>query len=136
MTRNQAVTIYGEYGVPFEVAKKMKGYNFSLTDNEVLELYKEKFKTSDGIDNYYGGEEVLEFYNLDIELNITTRENEANILDFYICIKGHYGWDSHDFSDYVIKYEDLGSIDTLEEIMYREMIKYAEKYNLTWSKLN
>lgn len=127
------------YNITLEEAKSMDGYKFSLKDGKVLEKYKVSFnEIAEEDDNYYGGEEVLEFYNIDIELNITKRssENMKNILDFYVCVKGDNGWNSHDFSEYELKYDDLKDIDTLERVMFREMMRYAEKYNLYWSRKN
>lgn len=141
MNKKEVLKVYGEYNIPFEIAKNMKEYKFSLKNEDipVLEEYRFLFNEISEDDNdYYGGEEVLEFGNIDIELNITKRASEykKNILDFFICIKTKEGWESYDFSDYTLTLEDLKDVETLERTMYRELMKYAKKYNLYWSKYN
>ena len=125
------------YRISFEEARKMDCYKFSLKEINKLKEYKILFnEVSEDDEGYYGGLEVLEFGNIDIELNVTKSVSEKNVLDFFICIKRKEGWESYDFSYYTLKYEDLKDIETLERVMYRELMIFAEKHNLYWSRLN
>lgn len=128
------------YNIDFEEAKNMSCYKFTLKDEITLKTYQKLFnEIAENDDNYYGGKEVLEFGSVDIELNVTTRSSERkeNILDFYICEKTKtHGWCSHDFSNYVIKEEDLSSVESLERVMFEQLMIYAKNNSLYWSKLN
>ena len=125
------------YHISFEEAREKDYYKFSLKEINKLKEYKVLFnEVSENDECYYGGLEVLEFGNIDIELNVTKSVSEKNVLDFFICIKRKEGWESYDFSDYILKYEDLKDIETLERVMYRELMIFAEKHNLYWSGLN
>ena len=83
---------------------------------------------------------VLEFGNIDIELNSTGRMDEKNLLDMITCIKylnedtNKGEWMTYEFTDTEITSEE--QLDNLEEIMYNDLIRFAKEKNLTWSKLN
>ena len=140
MTRNQAVKIYGEYGVPFEVAKRMRGYKYEFSECKNIDEVKRKFNEVSYDDVYIGALVVLEFGNIDIELNSTGRMEEKNLLDMIVCIKyldegtSKGEWMTYEFTGTEITSEE--QLDNLEEIMYNDLIRFAKEKNLTWSKLN
>ena len=125
------------YSVTFADAKQMKEYKFTKPTEDKMQHYREIFKCSSDEDYYDAALEVLEFGNIDIELNVTysNSKEKKNLLDFFICYKcKNNEWESHGFSNYKLKEEDLSSSEMLESVMFREMIKYAQKHNLHWNK--
>lgn len=140
MTSKKALEKYGEYGVPFEVAKHMKCYKYEFSECKNIDEVKRKFNEVSYDDVYIGALVVLEFGNIDIELNSTGRMEEKNLLDMIVCIKyldegtSKGEWMTYEFTGTEITSEE--QLDNLEEIMYNDLIRFAKEKNLTWSKLN
>ena len=140
ITSEEALEKYGEYGVPFKVAKKMKCYKYEFSECKNIDEVKQKFNEVSYNDSYIGALVVLEFGNIDIELNSTGRMDEKNLLDMITCIKylnedtNKGEWMTYEFTDTEITSEE--QLDNLEEIMYNDLIRFAKEKELTWSKLN
>lgn len=124
--------IQENYNIPFQQAQQMNEYSFkSATQYSLSEL--------NGIISRNNGNEIndavfiLEFGNIDIELNILPLDNNYYDIGYFVCIKSANGWQSDDYTDKEFNITDL---DNIEEIMYNELMKYASSHNLYWSKEN
>lgn len=129
-----------EYNIKFEDAREKKQYSFKRIPQEKLLEYKEIFNSSTlEHEDFEAAVEVLEFGNIDIELNINHSGdiNKKNVFSLFVCKNTKTnGWESFRFSNYEFKESDFDSSETLEKIMYEELIKVAKENNLSWSKLN
>ncbi|HEY5587714.1 MAG TPA: hypothetical protein VIK86_02025 [Candidatus Paceibacterota bacterium] len=123
------------YEITLEEAKQIEGYEFTK-NIEVVELKKQIESNTFDMFNKNGGNVpfVLEFKNIDIELTILDNEKSycGYDLGYFICIKNDTGWESFDYSDTKV---DL-TVENVEEFMFNDLIKFAKRYNLYWSKLN
>lgn len=131
---------YGEYDVPFDVARQMDCYKYGFGECSDINEVKEKFNEFSHDDIYIGGLVVLEFGNIDIELNSTGSIEEKNILDMITCIRtlpqteSDSGWITYEFTGTEIT--SIEQLDNLEKLMYDDLMRFAKEKDLKWSKLN
>lgn len=145
---------FGEYGVPYEVAKNMDCFkihwntpfedakktikNFLITGVESKEFLK-----LDAIC-------VMEFGSLDIEF-MSYGATEENKFDtgFFCCVQYENqifdngydnsidnGWSSEDFADLIFEEKMLDDKENLEKLMYESLMRFGKSSNFTWSKRN
>lgn len=154
ITKNEVLNKYGEYGVPYEVAKKMDCFKivWNIPYEEAKKIIKDFL--SNGLDSseFYELDAicVMEFGSLGIEF-MSYGENEEGKFDsgFFCCIQNEIqtfpngynnsvdnGWESSDFTDLIFSIDLLEDKNKFEKEMYNSMIDYAKKNDFTWSKRN
>lgn len=142
MTNDRALNKYGEYGVPYKVAKKLDCFkvNWNTPYEKAKELIKEFIINGTTSKEFYKMDAicVMEFGNIDIEfMSYGINDEDKFDTGFYCCANWEDdGWESHGFSDLIFNLEILEDRNKFEEVMYNSMIEYAKNNKLFWSKEN
>lgn len=129
-----------KYNLSLTEAKKSKDYKYEYkskeeTDKLINSLNSDKSMKGIKEDVYA----VLEFGNIDIELNVLNNDGLIDI-GYVVCIRflnenNELEWETHGYTD-DIKIFDIGDLENLEEIMFNTLMKYADKHNLKYSEPN
>ena len=141
-SKSELIKEYGEYGIPFNKAKKLKDFriNYSLSLEEIKRLIVEcNEKGYSDLLNSNNVLVIMEFGNYDIELTHYFIDDETDKLDIHLfcCAKYEDGeWESEGFADLEVNLEMFNNKDKFEELMYNAMTQYMKKYNLYWSVEN
>lgn len=135
--------IYGEYEVPFTLAKDYTCYRFNVQDNLSVKELKDKLAAANYDNNYLGLTThnvliVQEFGNIDIELSVYgVDDNKKMVIAFIICANyKDIGWQSEDILDLEFSIDMLNEDKSIEELMYNTLIDYARAHKLDWSREN
>lgn len=154
INKENVLKTYGEYDIPFEIAKQLPEYKFTL--NKPLEDIQKKTKlfikekNFDIIKDLLDVLFVLEFGSIDIELQYyDVTESDEIDAGFFTCVQKELhtypnsydnstddGWCSHKFSDLNFDTSMLDDLENLEKLMYTHMINVARNDKLYWSKRN
>ena len=122
------------YKLTLSQAKENKEYKFTGDNKHTFQSMINKYKenTSDNVMF------VLTLGSVDIELTILENGTDKLDIGYVVCsrttpTKEDDGWETYDYSDKEVLESDF---DNIEETMFNELMKYAEKHNLYWSKYN
>lgn len=128
------------YNISLTEAKNSKEYKYTIKPKEEIEKLINSLKTNKSMnelkEDVYA---VLEFGNIDIELNVL---NSNGLVDIgYITCKrflnenNEVEWETHGYTDN-IKTFDISDFSNLEEVMFNTLMRYADKYILKYSEPN
>lgn len=132
--------VYGEYEVPFTLAKEYDEYKFNVYKGMSVKELREKLIAADSNREILKelSERVIiiqEFGNIDIELSsYGIKENNNLDMAFVVCAKfKDIGWDTQDILE--IEFS-IDMLDNIENFMYDTLIRYAKEHELEWAKEN
>ena len=141
LTNKAVIQKYGEYGVPYSIAKTLKDYDicYCIPFNKLCKLF-EDCKANNKLNTNNDVLVQLNFGHIDLEFCIYDLNQASEFgIDtgfFNCCEYKEGGWRSNAFSDLVLSHDMLSNKDLFEKSMYESMIKIAKKCNKTWSGLN
>lgn len=135
----QLINKYGLYDIPLSEIRKIEEYNFAFDSSDSLgsaiEDVKNIIEENKSLWDLYDDDKItpfiLELDYVDVEINIFFSDQEI-WSEYYICVKDENNeWESYDSTPTEIEIADF---DTIEEKMYKELMRFCKEYELKWDK--
>lgn len=136
---------YGEYNIPYEIAKKMDCFkysynytsNFSILKNNIKDILMNYTNNNNEDEIIFDGLYEITFGNISIQLLYWGLLNGKPYFDFYFNTlddDGECGWSGVDFvDDLTFNIDMLNNKDIFDKYMYDGMINFAKKHEIVWN---